>query len=288
MSTLSKVFVVLVSALSIFLCGAVVSFVARSEDWKAAYQSQMTIAEAAQVYAETSEEARRRDIARYQEENRVLKETMQAYLDRISQLVRDFESQSRGRAESEQKAASAVSLSQAVQQSNQSLHEAQQALQKDLEESFRIQTTAEARTISLNQQLNNQRALVAQLDSKLRVQDENLHELENENERLRQRLQTMTVASNEFRPGKDPVSLAPIAPTGVPIRGEVLDVEDELASISTGSASGVREGTRFHIVRGGRLLGSLEIQMVEPNKAAGRLYDLLGTVVPGDAVTTGF
>jgi len=51
LSFLTKLLALLVSLLSIFLCGAVVVFVTNTNNWKKAYQDQETIARAAQTYA---------------------------------------------------------------------------------------------------------------------------------------------------------------------------------------------------------------------------------------------
>ena len=76
--------------------------------------------------------------------------------------------------------------------------------------------------------------------------------------------------------------------SGVPIRGEITDIKGDMAQISVGSSSGVRKGMAFWITRGTNFLGKMEITVVSPDEAVGRLTNQQGTIVKGDAVTTGF
>ena len=289
MSTLTKVFVLLVSLLAIFLCGAVVTFVSNVDDWRGVAEEEASIREAAQLYAETVETAKRREIERFLAQVQRLKETNIAMLERIAELNRDLDAESLSRAEADKKVASAVELGRSVQQANQNLLAVEQSLQAELARAYSARTTAETQMISLNQQLNIERAKNEQLESLRRRKEEEIYELENENARIRRQLQEVTVSAKEFRPAQDLVSMTQMAtPAGVPIRGEILDIRDGTASISVGSASGVREGTKFQVVRSGLYVASLEVQMVEATQAAGRLVNIQGEVVVGDKVTTGF
>ena len=117
---------------------------------------------------------------------------------------------------------------------------------------------------------------------------EQIHELENENAQVRQQLQKVTLASSEFRQAGDQVSLTPPAAAGVPIRGTITGVDQDLASISVGAASGVREAMTFKVIRGGEYLGDVVVTRVEQSEAVGRLTHRQGTIVKGDRVTTGF
>ncbi len=73
-----------------------------------------------------------------------------------------------------------------------------------------------------------------------------------------------------------------------PILGQITDVRDSLASISIGSAQGVKNGMEFIIYRNGQYLGKLRVNKVLPDQAAGELLQKQGNIRPGDKVTDKF
>lgn len=70
------------------------------------------------------------------------------------------------------------------------------------------------------------------------------------------------------------------------IRGEIVEVSGNYASINVGSSSGVVEGLVFAIYEDGqRYVGDLEIERVRPNEAGGKIRGLVrGEVRKGQAV----
>lgn len=79
---------------------------------------------------------------------------------------------------------------------------------------------------------------------------------------------------------------APVAeqPSAV-IRGKILDVRDMHASISIGAAHGVKPGMDLIIFRGSQYLGKLKITKVLPDQSAGELEQVQGNIRAGDDVT---
>ena len=74
-----------------------------------------------------------------------------------------------------------------------------------------------------------------------------------------------------------------------PVRGQITDVRGNVASISVGSADGVVPGKVFTVFRadpksGGQYLGNLTIEEVRPNGSVGLLSELQGQVVISDRV----
>ena len=66
----------------------------------------------------------------------------------------------------------------------------------------------------------------------------------------------------------------------------VMTVKDNLAQLNVGSADGVTAGMRFHIFRGDKLVGELEVAEVDASSAAGVLSDVQMTPKRGDKATT--
>lgn len=84
------------------------------------------------------------------------------------------------------------------------------------------------------------------------------------------------------------VSTPAISAVAMPIRGEVVSIKGDLASISVGAADGVAHGMSFLIYRrsgaGGRpqFLGTLRITRVDANQAAGQIEQSEGDIRVGD------
>ncbi|MBN1764758.1 MAG: hypothetical protein JW860_05830 [Sedimentisphaerales bacterium] len=287
MSTLAKVFALLVSALAIFICGIVVTFVSNTQNWKIRYEQQKTIAEAAQAQAVAANiamsEARARSdviIAKIREN---IKEVHKVNND-LDRRLNLAEIESATYADNSETAIQTVRV---LRETIQNMYEAQMALQKELDQDRANMIAAQTQVIELTRNLNGLQVENDQLKSIRKRQLENIYQLEEENASLRQKIDTVTLASRKLSPGGQ-VTLTEIKKTGVPIRGEITDIEGNQAAISVGSSSGVRQDTKFSIYRNDKFLGDLKVTYVEPTESVGLIDNLQGTVVPGDRVTTGF
>jgi hypothetical protein len=71
---------------------------------------------------------------------------------------------------------------------------------------------------------------------------------------------------------RDRVRVAPPA-TDIGLKGRInaVNLETNLAEISIGTAHGVKQGMRFHAVRGDRFICDIVILDVQPEKAIGTL-----------------
>lgn len=286
MSSLTKVLAVMVCVLAIFVCGVVVTFVTSSENWKEAYVQQKTLTEAAQVQAVATEEDAGRRLELSSMLIQRLNDNITALEARLTDLTRQRYAEAQFRGDAEKKADSAVELAKALQLSNESFRGALSVLQADVDELRQNTISAQAQVINLERTVNGLQVEKDRLDTIRRQSDEKIYTLENENAMIRQELEKVTVASSEFRPADDQVSLAPRA-TGVPIRGQIMQIVEDRAAISVGSSSGVRKGMKLWVTRGDKYLGNLEVSYVETTEAVGHLTNKLAAIVAGDTVTTG-
>jgi chromosome segregation ATPase len=133
-----------------------------------------------------------------------------------------------------------------------------------------------------NQKLDLQRQLYEQEIRLLKEQNYSI------NERLAKlRTGGSATASESPAAGARKVQAATESETS-PILGQITDVRDSLASISIGSAQGVKDGMEFIIYRNGQYLGKMRINKVLPEQAAGELLSTQGSVRSGDKVTDKF
>jgi len=287
LSTLTKVLVLLVAVLSIFLCGVVVVYVASAQNYKTELERQKSLAQAAQVESLVAQESKANSEARLMALNDTLKGTIVALEKRNSELVQQNMTESKARMLTEGNSQVAVQLSKSLRDTIQNMYTAQKELQKELDRSHTEMLSAQAHAIELTRELNSEQVKSAQREATSRQRLEKIHQLEEENAQIRQRLQAVTLAPSDFQPGEK-VSMIKPGEAGVPIRGSITDIKDDLAAISVGSSSGVRENMKFIVVRGDRYMGDLVITHVESTESAGRLSQRTGMILQGDEVTTGF
>lgn len=288
MSVLTKVFVVLLTVLSIALSMLVVATFAQQENFKASAQDWRTAAldMAAKERTVSSNAAieRQRAMDRHLQATR----TIDALRDKVKQLEAEIGALAASRAESENKLAveqgqvdSANRLAALVQAAFNS----EQQLTTKLS---RRNSELERRNVDLNNRIKELTSSVAMAGSQIRA--------------LKEQIAAMTqdqVAALPVQmpggPGVVQARIPSVAPPSVvaamssPIRAEVTEVEGELAEISVGSADGVAHGMTFLIYRGGskqagpKYLGTLRITRVEANRSAGILEQTEGEVRKGDS-----
>jgi len=135
-----------------------------------------------------------------------------------------------------------------------------------------------------NQKLDLQRQLYEQ---EIRLLKEQNFSLGEKLEKARTRGAMPASADATLANPNEKVSAA-VETESSPILGEITDVRDSLASISIGSAQGVKDGMEFIIFRNSQYLGKLRINKVLPDQAAGELLQRQGNIRNGDKVTDKF
>ncbi len=287
MSTLTKVFALLVSVLSIFLCGIVVIFATNTDNWKQGFENEKLLAQAAQVQAVVTQNSMTRQSTRYN----TLLAKQQDVISRQRKIIADLSTQletaKNDRDAASKRADSAVDLSNALRLTIADMDKAKNSLMASLQADREKMLAAQTQAIELTRQLNNEKVKNMRLTANYRSDEETISKLEDENSRLREKLKTATVASRPFGNLDQNVKLVPVAPAGVPIQGQVLQVKDGKVAISVGSSSGVRKSMKFAVTRGTKFLGHLNIIYVTPRQSVGVMTNKKGVVVPGDRVTTG-
>ena len=288
MSSLTKVFVVLVSLAAIFLCGLVVVFVTNTANYRELWEQEQQLRMAAQVQAVAAEEYMSQSIEHYKTMVEQLKNNILTLEQQNSNRLAQWSAEAQARAQAESKSATAVALSKSLQDTIDNMYIAQLAIQQQLNEAHAEMITAQTQVIEVRSALDNEQVKAAVLETTSKEYLEKIHALENENAEIRQKLQSVSMASSEFREMSDQVSLVEPGVSGVPIRGVIRQVDQDLAALSVGSSSGVREGMKFRAIRGDRYLGELEVTRVEPTESVARIVRRQRAIVVGDMVSTGF
>jgi uncharacterized protein (DUF3084 family) len=130
---------------------------------------------------------------------------------------------------------------------------------------------------------NQKLELQAQLyEQQIRLLKEQNFSLSDRVEQLRSRVQDAAEGKTSAATDKT----ASVSGTSdSPIVGEITSIRDNLASLSIGSAQGVKDGMEFTIFRGDKYLGKLVITKVLPEQSAGEFTQKQCEIQKGDKVT---
>ncbi len=290
MSPLTKVLALMVSVLAIFLCGVVVVYVTNTEDFKQKYEQEQSLKMAAQSSVENIQTRSQEAIARY---DAVISRQMET-IKHIEQLnddwVRQLQTERRDKIDAQREKQTAMDMNDSLIKTLEDMRLTNEFLQSRLQEAQRSQLRAETKLTAMEEQQNQ---LLAEMEALQRSNRENLEyiqQLESENELLNR---AGGLRSKEVRPGVDRVTNLDVSQTQQPIRGEIIQVKGDLASISIGASSGVVVGQEFNVLRKTsetqiKYMGKLTITYVEPDEAVGSLSGKEGVIVAGDKVSTDF
>ena len=287
MSTLTKVFIVVLVVFSIAFTTMTVSIVAQSTDWR---DTALKYNEHARV-ADTN---LRNQIAASTAELTTARDSIKGHLERIGELEGQLKTNGAelaklrsdiAKAESEKSSSEAMNRGLLAQLQIADAGRAEYRKQRDEIEKRNIEL--ERRNIDLNDRVNEQTARIAVLFEQKRQYEQQINILRTENEKLARDAGRPAGASALEAPSGTAMSnvtaLSPISAT--PIRGKVLDVSGNIITISVGTADGVKKDMVFVIHRGDQYVGDMKINTVSPNQAAGRIVRSTSAPAQGDQVT---
>ncbi|HRX83663.1 MAG TPA: hypothetical protein P5572_01445 [Phycisphaerae bacterium] len=280
MSTLTKIFVVLMVVFSIAFTMSTIGFVAKTNKWRDLAQKYRDEAQVVQVNM-------RNLAASHAAEKTVWVDSKRSLDDRIADLSGQVERVTADLVDARQQLDKL-----GTEKSNADARVDQLLAQLDVERTGRqeqagLRETAEkrnqvleTRNAELNTRLEELSARIVVLVQQQRQLEQQVNILKDENSKMADAGGGNRVSVNSGR------SSAPsAAPIGVaPIRGEIVEVAGNLATISVGSADGVRDGMVFVIYRGSEYIGDLKVTEVEPNQAAGELVKTRATPRASDQV----
>lgn len=287
MSTLTKVFVVLLAVFSVAFTSMTVSHVAQTTNWK-------DTAEKYREHAGIADTNLRHAHAAYSAQLANARDDAKA----LSQKIGDLEGQVAGAAgELAQvrsqlatltaEKSSADAMNRGLLAQLQTAEAARTEYRKQRDELEQHGLEREQRSIDLNNRVNELTAQVDVLLEQKRQYEQQINILQTENQKLslggRAPSARPTFESPEGAALPDVVALSPM-PTRA-VRGRVVEIAGELVTISVGSSDGVKKEMLFVIHRNGEYVGDLRIEMTDPNQSAGRIVRASKTPQKGDDIT---
>ena len=287
MSTLTKVFIVLLVVLSIAFTTMTVSIVARTPDWRETaerYEEHARVADAnltQLIAANAAELAAAHDAIRgHQDKIANLQEQVQQARNEAAQLRVEL-----AKAASEKSGAEAINRGLLAQLDACTAGRDEYRAHRDKLEKRNIEL--ERRNIDLNDRVNEQTAQIAVMMEQKRQLEQQIHIVKAENEKLARaarRISTgMTLEEPSGAAMANVTAVSPIAPTA--IRGQVVEVSGEIVVLSVGSTDGVQKDMTFVIHRDDEYVGDLKINVVDPSQSAGRMITTALAPRIGDLVT---
>lgn len=285
MSTLTKVFIVILAVFGMFHSAMSIAIVSRMTHWK---ELSVTYEQGAKV-AETN---LRNVMAAYAAESGTAQDRLEALLTANGKLQKDLKAIEGDKSSIETELAearAAMSNAQAVANALGIVLRTEQSTSAE----YRGQrNNLEGRTIDLERRNIDLNTRVNELTARLAVSHEQKRQFEQQINILK--TQYEAVAMGRGAPLESPTGAAlagvdaetPVARSA--IRGKVVETDGNLLSISVGSADGVKENMVFVVFRGDDYVGDLRISTVRPNEAAGELTKSVSPAQPGDQITDVF
>lgn len=286
MSTLTKVFVVMLVVSSIAFTTVAVSMSAQTTNWRNTadgLQKKLTVADTTISGLHAAHAA----------QLATLRDTVKTQLDRIAKLDEQLKTAQGDVAKKDTTLNQTTAELGSVQALNQGLKGLLDVSQTN-EQSFRKQRDdlekekldLQTRNIGLNERVSDQTAQIAVLEEQRRQFEQQLDILRRENTTLaRQANRLGSGAAMEDPKGTGlagVTALSPVASTAV--RGKVVSIDGNILTLSVGNADGVEKDMEFVIRRNGQYVGDLAIQAVEPNRSAGRITRQALAPQPNDEI----
>lgn len=274
MNFLAKIFVVLVTILSVALVAMTVAFVAKTQNYSNLYRDEVTARQAAQQAAaqaaaevQTIQGLQDQRFTELRAQVSTLEQQLTQARGEASRLQADLLT---ANARLSQAQAQISGFSGAINQAV-AINE---ALSRELEQRRTETARLATQTVAMADTIQDLQAQVATLDRTVRQRSEELTQVQSERDSLLQ-----LARENGWDPGRG-TSGGGEFDAETQIRGEVTEArrvdQDVFASLNVGSDDGVAENMRFTIHRGDQYIGTLVVTNVLPKSSAGRLT-LLGS-----------
>lgn len=288
MSTLTKILIVLLTLSSIFLCGIVVTYVANADNYRQKYNNLTADNDSLSKKAvDLTKQINEKIEQKKQTENKLNSEIAKLKTEK-GELQTNLDNAEREKAALLQKVNSWTSITKDFYQTTDKQG---QLLKNTLEELNK----AQAEQISQRKELNE---TTAALVEKMAI----IETLEAENKRfLEEKTELQNKLDQFLQPvGKTAAEAVPVTPKEeaaqpatteareIALQGLVtaVDLKNSVASISIGTADGVKEGMKFHVTRGEEFICDILITDVDTEEAVGVLELVQQQPNVGDTVST--
>lgn len=288
MSTLTKILIVLLTLSSIFLCGIVVTYVANADNYRQKYNDIRTDKDSLSKKAKSLTKQVNEKI----EQKKLLEDKLSSEIAslkvEIGKLQADLDNAEREKAVLLQKVNNWTSIVQDFRETNDNqgrlLEETLDQLKKVQAEQIKDHKELNETTAALVEKM----AIIETLEARAKRLIEEKTELQNRLDRFLQPLGKVAAVPVPITPEKAVARPAEPAVEDIALQGLVtaVDLKNSMASISIGTADGVKEGMKFHVIRGDEFICDILIIDIDAEEAVGILELVQKQPKVGDNVST--
>lgn len=288
MSTLTKILIVLLTLSSIFLCGIVVTYVANADNYRQKYNDIRTDKDSLSKKAKSLTKQVNEKI----EQKKLLEDKLSSEIAslkvEIGKLQADLDNAEREKAVLLQKVNNWTSIVQDFRETNDDqgrlLEETLDQLKKVQAEQIKDHKELNETTSALVEKM----AIIETLETRAKRLIEEKTELQNRLDRFLQPLGKVAAVPVPITPEKAVARPAKPAVEDIALQGLVtaVDLKNSMASISIGTADGVKEGMKFHVIRGDEFICDILIIDIDAEEAVGILELVQKQPKVGDNVST--
>ncbi len=288
MSTLTKILIVLLALSSIFLCGIVVTYVANADHYRQKYNDIRTDKDSLSKKVKSLTKQVNEKI----EQKRLLEDKLSSEIAslkaEIGKLQADLDNAEREKAVLLQKINNWTSIVQDFRETND---DQGQLLEETLDQLKEVQAEQIKDRKELNETtaaLVEKMAIVETLESRAKRLIEEKTEFQNRLDRFLQPLGKVAAVPVPITPEKAVARPAKPTVEDIALQGLVtaVDLKNSMASISIGTADGVKEGMKFHVIRGNEFICDIIIIDIDAEEAVGILELVQKQPKVGDNVST--
>ena len=286
MNTLTKILIVLLTVSSIFLCGIVVTYVGNASNYKQKYNELKSDRDSLDKKVGDLTKQVNEALEKKQQAEEKLNGEMTALKASAAEMETNLKNAERERAELLQKVNGWVSIVEDFHATNSNLGKLLESTLKDLKgfqaDQIKMQKELKETTAALMEKM----AVIETLQTENRRLLEDKSELQNKVEKPLQ--PKGKVAAAPVVKAADKVKPAVADRQDAVIQGTVkkVDLKNSMASISIGSANGVREGMVFHVSRDNEFVCDILVIDVDTDQAVGALELLQKQPAVGDSAST--
>lgn len=284
MSILTKILAVLLSVISLVLVGMVVTFVGNTNNYKEMYEAEKSLNTVLKSELTTKDELYNTQINKTGDlETKYLQQirNLEADKDMLASDLRKAERMAQKyQADADKWKGVMTGFEQSVRNLQTSLSQTQQQLDEARSQGIKDQKELSQITADLYEKIVQLQSLEAER-----------RRLLEQKKKLEERAVSGSVGAREIIPVTPLNRTArPAVPTAATvssdIKGQIVQVSENLVTLSIGSADGVRENMVFHVTRGDRFLCDVLVTNVDINQCAGILDLVQDQPKVGDTVST--
>ncbi len=291
MSTLTKILIVLLTISSFFLCAMVVTYVATADNYKQKYNNLRAERDSLKESEKSSKEQLNRKIAEMGALEKRLNDDIASLNTEISTLKDNLKAANDERKIMTQRVSDMASVvettSQTSSETTKLLVDTQAQLTKVDSERIKLIAQFDDTSTTLLEKL----AIIQTLQTEKKQLLEEKAELLSRMDKLLQPVGRAPEPVVTVTRPREIARPAPVIVKKIGLKGLItaVDLKNKLANISVGTADGVKEGMKFHVIRGSEVICDILIIDTDAEEAVGVLELLdLARAQPkaGDTVST--